>query len=84
MRSGTRGERATATSIIAEVKMTEGKRDVDLSDGKCYGTDWVLLTKTSAPKASSKKPKKRKTVTTQSATASSKKPASKKQKPSTS
>ena len=29
--------------VIAETKMSKGKCDVDLSDGKVYGVDWVLL-----------------------------------------
>ena len=44
--------------VVVEVKFPEGKRNCDLSDGRKYGEDWVLLSeiKEGAKKRKAKKP----------------------------
>ena len=44
--------------VIAEVRCPEGKRDVDLQDGKVYKKDWVLLTQRTGGAKEKKKKKK--------------------------
>ena len=44
--------------VIAEVRFSNGKRDVDLQNGKFYKKDWVLLTQRKEGAKEMKKKKK--------------------------
>ena len=49
--------RESDSHVVVEVKFSDGKRDIDLSDGKKYSEDWVMLNELADGAAARKKHK---------------------------